>query len=311
MDYTFLSRFQGSWLGSAIGEALANDREGLERINRPLSCLEARNNQALALIESQEFSLDSTEVINNLNSSLSSDCMALLLLPSIMFYADNLSELQAMVQQSHLYSQKEAENIQDGLVWGNIISLALKEKLDVNNLIESILLSATIDSTNFIQQLKIINKALKTGKTINKVVEELSSAAASSQRTLYSKATNPALSVGQNALALSLYCFGVAPENFELSMGLAIGNKYRTKNVAALTGALSGAYNSFIGMPLKSRMIARQNPTYQQTMSIATKLFHIWSGAYTVPKHDSQLTIVAAPRTIQARSSLKIISQTE
>lgn len=304
MDYTLLSRFQGSWLGSAIGEALANEQEQLGKAHReqlkiiqyqPSPWLEARNSIALALIKSQESSLELSQVQNNLKSCSSSDRVGLFLLPLIMFYVDDFKELREIVTQNNSYSQKEAENIQNGLIWGNTISLAFREKLDVNNLIESILFSASIDSTLLMKQLKVVDLALKTGKTINKVVEELSSAGTSNQI----------------ALALSLYCFGVAPENFELSTGLAINNKYRNRNVAALTGALSGAYNSFIGIPLKSRMLARQNPTYQQAMTIVTKLFNIWSGVYTSPKHNSQLTIVAAPRTIQTRSSLKIISQTE
>ena len=311
MDRTFFSRLQGSWLGSAIGEALVNGQEEWERSHCSLPCLEARNNLALTLIESQDFSLESTPITNNLKSCISSDRLALSLLPLIAFYADNLGELQTMLQQSHLYSQPIAANIQDGLIWGKVISLALRGKLDGDNFIESVLLSSNINSSFWIKQLKIINKALKTGTTIDKVLEELSSLAISVRKTPCRKATKPVMTVGQNALALSLYCFGVAPENFELSIRLAINNQYRTKNVAALTGALSGAYNSFIGIPLKSRMIARQNPTYQQAMMVITKLFDIWSGAYKALKHDSQLTIVAAPGTIQTRSSLKIISQRE
>ena len=311
MNHTFFSRFQGSWLGSAIAEALAEGQELLSKAHHPLPQLEARNNLALTLIESQEFSLESTQIINNLKSCISSDRMALLLLPLIAFYTDNLNELGDMIQKSHLYSKKEAKNIKDGLIWGQAISLALREKLDVNNLIESILSSTNIDSIAFIEQLKIVNTALKTGKTIGKVVEELSSAAISSQKRYDNQVTSPTLTAGQNALALSLYCFGVAPENFELSICLAIGNKYQTKNVAALTAALSGAYNSFIGIPLKTRMIASQNPTYQQAMMVTSQFFNIWAGAHTLPKHDSQLTIVAASRTIQPRSSLKIISQIE
>ncbi len=311
MEHNLFSRFQGSWLGSVLGEVLAEGQlersPQLQMLQDTLPpWLESRNSIALDLIKYQDFWLESAKIEHQLSSCSSTD-LALLFLPLILFYVDDFAQLREIVTQkwglrrnhqeqlaeNNSYSLKTAENIQDALIWGNAISLALKAKLEVNNIVESILLDTNIDFTPFMKQLKIVDNALKTGKTINKVVEELSSAATSS-----------------NALALSLYCFGVAPEDFELSLNLAISNQNRNTKVAALTGALSGAYNSFMGIPLKSRRIVCQNPIYQPTANVIAKLFNVWSGIYREVQHNSLLTLVAAPGTLQTRS-LRIISQTK
>ena len=300
MKHSLFSGFQGSWLGSIFGEVLADLQ--LKRSpelpmlqETPSVWSEARNTIALALIKSPDFGVQSVPIKHKLHSYSSSD-LALLLLPLILFYVDDFAQLREIVTpkekltENNSYDPKTSENIQEALIWGNAIILALQAKLEVNNFIELILLDTEINFTPLMQQLKIVNNALKIGKTINKVVEELS-------RT----------DISSNALALSLYCFGVAPEDFELSLNLAISNKYQTKKVAALTGALSGAYNGFMGIPLKSRAILRHNPIYPSTTNVIAKLFNVWSGTYTEMQHNSLLTLVAAPGNLQTRS-LKIIS---
>ncbi len=326
MKHTLCSKFQGSWLGSILGEVLADLQlkrsPQLEMLQeKPPAWLEDRNSLALDLIKSPDFGVESVLIRHKLQFYSSSD-LALLLLPLILFYVDDFAQLPAIVipkqkQQSnsqekltnghghltHLrfpqmtennfYDPKTSENIQEALIWGNAIILALQAKLEVNNFIESILLDTEINFTPLMQQLKIVKNALKIGKPSNKVVEELSR-----------------IDTSSNALALSLYCFGVAPEDFELSVNLAISNKYRTQKVAALTGALSGAYNGFMGIPLKSRAILSQNPIYPSTTNIIIKLFSVWSGTYREMQDNSLLTLVAAPGSLQTRS-LKIISQTK
>jgi hypothetical protein len=296
MEHTLFSRFQGSWFGSLLGD-LMRELPSPRSPQFP-AWLEARNNLALAMLESPVAGGELATIEPELSSSSSSE-LALLLLPLILFYVDDFSQLRRIVtQKSRLQingrdlTPHNAETLQDVLIWGNMISLALKAKLKVDNLIESILSDRGIDTTPLMEQLKIVARAVKTGKTMTVVEGELSEA-----------------SNFEPTLALSVYCFAVAPENLELSLNLAISNKHQTK-LAALTGVLSGAYNGFMSIPPKNRLFFRQNPIYQPTIDIIAKLYNVWAGTYREAPNNSLLTLVAAPGTLQARS-LKIISQTE
>ena len=315
MKHTLINRFQGSLFGVAIGEALANQATqstmGEIDQSQDLTLLPIINSIAKKIIDLPNFSLELPNICSNLALDWSSSNIALFLLPLIMFYVDDFDELRENVTQHNSASLETAENLQDGLIWGSAITLALRDRLDLNYVIDSVVLfNPDRGSSQFIKQLAIVNKALKNGKTIIQVEEELFSAAAINQIASYRKTTsNPAMD--KMALALSLYCFAISPEDFNLAINLAASIQHRFKNILALTGALSGAYNGFIGIPLKSRMMIRQNPIYCQTINITTQLFNVWSGACETVKYDSQLAIVAPPHTIQTRSSLKIISQTK
>lgn len=315
MKHTFIHRFQGSWFGVAIGEALANQETKSTTdeidLSQDLTLLPIINSIAQKIIDSPSCSLELSEICSNLTLDWSSSNIALFLLPLIMFYVDDFDELRENVTQHNSSSLETAENLQDGLIWGSAITLALRERLDLNYFIDSVvLLNRDRGSSQFIKQLAIVNKALKNGKTINQVEEELFSAAAKNQIGSYRKTTSDS-AIDKMTLALSLYCFGIATEDFNLAISLAASIQHRFKNIVALTGALSGAYNGFTGLPLKSRMMIRKNPIYCQTIKITTQLFNVWSGACETVKYDPQLAIVASPRTIQTRSALKIISQTE
>jgi hypothetical protein len=297
MEHSLFSRFQGSWFGSILGDVMSEPQFKL--LQRLPAWLEARNDLALKMIESP-VSVGKLATIKPELSSYCSSELALLLLPLILFYIDDFSELRQIVtqkSQQQLNSSKlilhNAENIQDVLIWGKIVSLALKAKLKIDNLIESILLDRGIDRTLLMQQFKIVARAVKTGKTMTVVKEELSEA-----------------NYGDRALALSFYCFAVAPEDFELSLNLAISDQHQSERVAALTGALSGAYNGFMSISPKNRLLFHQNPIYQPTIDIIAKFFNVWAGTYREVSKNSLLTLVAAPGTLQTRS-LKIISQTE
>jgi hypothetical protein len=299
MRYRLVSRFQSIWLGSIIGESLSNPSnlsEGLKiRQYQPETWLKYREPLALSLIERQKSRL---EVFNSLHPGEymgRSDRAVLLLLPLIIFYADDLILFRQIVSQSNSYLNLKVENIEDILVWVYTVTLALREKLKTNCLIEQIVSGVEIEQTSLIEKLKVVQNGLRQSKPLNKVVKELSSLG------------NPS----QVAIALSLYCFASTPENFELAVGRAIQTKYQIQTTVPLTGALAGTYNSLTGIPVKWRIYGNCNQAYRQAMFVATELFKIWSGIYSAPNNKSFVDTVAFPRTIQPRSTLKIISQTE
>ncbi|GAB4528959.1 MAG: hypothetical protein Tsb0014_10570 [Pleurocapsa sp.] len=299
MRYCLVSRFQASCLGSIIGESLSNPNDLSEELKikqyEPKTWLKHRESAAFSLIETQNLP---PEVFNSLAPEEyvgRSDRAILLLLPLIIFYADDLPLFKQTVFQSNSYLNLQVENIEDILVWVYTVTLALREKLKINRLIEQIVSGVEIGQTSLIEKLKVVQNGLRQSKPLNKVVKELSGLG------------NPS----QVAIALSLYCFASTPENFELAVRRAIQTKYQIQTTAALTGALAGTYNSLTGIPLNWRTYGNCNRAYRQAMFVATELFKTWSGICSPPNNNFRPSTAAFPRTIQPRSTLNIISQAE
>lgn len=309
MHYGLLDYFQGSWLGSIIGEAFASSQDSSERLKisqyQPESWLKPRSNIANCLFENRKYQI---------KPNITSDRLAILFLPLILSNFDNGGLLRQLVAvaagidpqapalkkgeqmtQSKSYCFVTTEDIEDVLIWGNAISLAIREKLDPRNLIRQILLGTGGKNTSLIQKLEIVEQALIDGKNLTSLVEDLSTPENSPHK----------------AISLSLYCFCSTPKDFYLAVRRAANIGDKTTTTAALTGALAGSYNGVTGIPISWRMSGNKNLSYQQAMEQATKLFYTWSGSYDSATHNYDFKVVAAPKTIQPRSNLKIISQTE
>jgi ADP-ribosylglycohydrolase len=132
-----------------------------------------------------------------------------------------------------------------------------------------------------------------------------------------------------NNLALALYCFLSSLEDFPLTL-LRANKSGRDEDIGSLGrqattilgGALSGAYNSSVGIPPHWQMLLSTNNSpiwgennYSQILKIANDLVTVWSGAYTITPQTHELTkagsrvnweldpmsIVAAPNVIRPR----------
>ncbi|MGV2831060.1 hypothetical protein [Myxosarcina sp. GI1(2024)] len=313
MRYCLLSRFQGAWLGSILGEALVAKNHFSDRLKitnyQTSQWLKLRNKIATAIVNQK-----------HLQTKLSSngDSLALVLLPLILEGHESLEILQATLiqnkfteleitpngkQEFSVTNPNQVKMLKNVLLWGYAISLALKAKLNVDNPIEQILAGVEADFTSaaLIEQLHIVNWALKQGRSLNKMLEVL-------------------LSLDEHclsAIALSLYCFANTPQDFYLAVSRARSLPYVTIDfqqiTAALTATLSGAYNSLAGIPTSWQMFGNHNQIYRQEQKTAVNLFNYWLGVYLLqkPANNCNLTVVATPKIIQPRSSLKIISQTD
>jgi ADP-ribosylglycohydrolase len=310
MRYCALDRFKGAWLGSILGEALANHQYKSDRIKiiqyQPQEWLLLRNTIAEEIIKNKGLAAESSINIadNQLKNSVNSDHASLLLLPLIIFCADNIALFKDILTHNNLYLLKSPEAIEDVLIWGGAISLALKEKLgaeelNASSLIERVLIGVGVNNTSLIKKLKIVDRAWRRGSSFNELLEELSSFGNRSQ----------------TAIALSFYCFASTPEDFALAVKRAANTGNLALTTAALTGALSGAYNSLTGIPLYWNIFGNENQAYGEVMTTAKELFDTWSGIYSPQDHhvssDAVFSAVASPLIIQTRTSLKIISQTE
>jgi ADP-ribosylglycohydrolase len=303
MRYSLFNRFESAWLGGMLGEALApnNQQKDWLKISnyQPSTWIQQAKAIAQSLCEigrlepqndsEIEISRDSSEVISNSSQA------ALTALPIILFYHENFSLLTAQLRQNPRYWHYSPVTLEDVLIWGYILALALREKLDAKHLVDRVLVDVGAKSTPLIGQLEQIKIFLAQGKGLEQVVEKLSTRA----------------NFSQIALALAIYCFATTPEDFYLCIRRASSTGKLAPITTALTGILAGAYNGIAGIPLNWYLPSRANLVYQAAQQQAKHLYQAWSGIYQPDGAEISGLVVASPKVIQSRSSLSIISQKE
>ena len=330
MDYCILGKFQGAWLGSIIGEALAERESQSERTKivqyQPQDWYSARAKIADILIKNkrlevsylshqleQIFLRDSVSKVNFVREAFSRemawaepDRIVLILLPLIIFYADNADHLDLVteiVSQCNFEQTNIIEIQEDMSIWSYLLALALHDKFtthdtNVSSIVKQVLAGVEVKTTSLVEKLEIVAQAWEHGKSLNKLTDELSNQG------------NPS----QTAIALCFYCFASTPKDFMLSVKRA-ANLDRNMALAttALTGAISGAYNGLVGIPWNWNVFGNQNKAYQQARQAAKELFKTWLGIYSIENdqfpYDCTFSVVAPAKMIQPRESLNIISQ--
>lgn len=305
MRYSLLSQFQGALLGGAIGDALT----GCE----PLSNIFPEHQQPdwynILNYQPSEYSNKLKQVCLMVSESRAleqqikqqqpsnSGEWAYISFPIILFYHENNSLLRQEIKRFAHYWQWSAEILADVLLWSYIVTLILKVKLDNQNIIRQLLGGVRAKTTPLWEMLTELESWLSEDSSLERVVEKLSSQAQ------------------EYSLALSLYCFSSTPENFELAVSRAGCYQAKAKMAARLTGILAGGHNGVVGIPTAWRKLSSQNPEYQKITQLGTILLHNWSGVYLKGENSilSQIKpkVIAAPGTIQTRSSLTVISQQE
>ena len=305
MRYSLLSRFRGALLGSVMGDALDTEVQsssvfsGIQQPDwykildhQPSNWTDSLDRVCLMMNESSQLE----EQIWQPKSANSGES-AYMALPIILFYHENYSLLEQQINRIARYWQWSAEILEDVLIWGYIVALILREKLDTKNIIGQLLVGVGAKQTPLFQQLRQVELWLSQSLSLEQVVKKLSK-----QTQEYS-------------IPLSLYCFSSTPENFYLSICRASQYGARANMTAILTGALAGAYNGIMGIPIAWRKLSYQNCLYQEIDRQGKILFDNWSGVYSggqkLDEDRIKRKAIAAPGTIQTRSSLIVISQQE
>ncbi|MBW4576672.1 MAG: ADP-ribosylglycohydrolase family protein [Aphanothece sp. CMT-3BRIN-NPC111] len=174
-----------------------------------------------------------------------------------------------------------------GLAVGYAIAQALTEKLNPATLIEQTIAYLHDSQAPLVQQLAQVQTLLKQGATLEMALMHL--CRDTQQR-------NPC-----TPIALAFYCFLSTPEDFRLSVTRAIRTGYQPQITAALTGALSGVYNSLTGIPLEWRLSFNRSDS-SKMLQLADSLLAVWSGVYDPSTAEPcPLVAVAAPNVMQRR----------
>ncbi|MGI8503145.1 MAG: ADP-ribosylglycohydrolase family protein [Hassallia sp.] len=306
MRYSLESRFRGTIIGAFLGDSAFGSKE------QPKNWHEIALLGAASLISRSQLNLDdwiSRQQIEfpHLDTSDGVSLKAIIAtLPVALFYFDNKIKLQQNLSQAIAIWDRDLV-VRDGtLAVGYAIAQCLTEKLDTKTLIPQTIDFIGETSTLLPQALLKVNNLLIHGAGLERVQESLN------REEKLSK-----------AVAMAFYYFLSTLEDFRLSISRASGNSDPlSPATSAITGALSGAYNSLTSIPV-SWQITSSAPNSatlrprnrKQMIELADALVAVWSGAYDLApylkdlqqgecaisdKHGT-LCVSAAPRVIRLR----------
>lgn len=296
MRYTIESRFQGAFLGAAVGEMLGIFITG--RSWHHLEPLPVRWDLDIGQLDQflpgwgshavdgcksliARGRVDGNRVVGNEATAIT--------LPVALFFHEDAAKLRRRLNQLAASSKETRDEI---MAIAYCLLQIAREKLDPSTIVPQIITYIQSDGA-LAEELAQVQTLLEMGASLETASSLLS-----------------------NSIGLALYCFASTPEDFRLSVMRALRiATIRPQLVAALTGAMSGTYNSLTGIPVSWRMamarpeIARNFlvPCWSVTsgseiVQLATNLFAAWSGVYwpTNPSNkSSQGNAVAAPQIMR------------
>jgi len=295
MRYSLLNRFQGALLGAALGEISGSQQLERSLILAPQIDLEVMRTQiAVKGFESliRQGRLNLKDWVAHLPPSAKLEALtvsetAIITLPIALFSHENLVTLrEQLTLAASTFRQGAFQDSYGEFVMGYAIAQALTEKLNPQTLIVQILNYLQDSAHPLLQQLAQVQTLLEQRASLTTAVTHLCHNSDSQEI----------------AIALAFYCFLSTPEDFRLSITRATRTGYQPPITSALTGILSGVYNSLIGIPLAWRL-AFDNQDQTKILPLASRLVAVWSGAYhpETSLQEYHQMAVAAPRVIQPR----------
>ncbi|PSB28114.1 ADP-ribosylglycohydrolase family protein [Stenomitos frigidus] len=221
---------------------------------------------------------------------------ALAMLPVTLFFHDNEpSQQQRLVQTANLWRCPPGTEA-GALAFSYAIAQLLQDRLDRLALVPqtvAYLKQSTANPTalllDLMHTLEQAQTLLQQGAGLHMAIEQLRA-----------RATH----LDSRAIALAFYCFLSTPNDLTLSLLRAARSGVIAPVVCALTGALSGAYNSLNGLPLAwsagSPMPLLWGLSDQEMNQLVAHLFAVWSGVYDTATATNRFAI-AAPGVIRPR----------
>lgn len=316
MQYSLLSRFKGALFGSLVGEILGSGGcHGLMLGDLSFSLPQGKSDlSAFKLSDWNQIAtygikslvtrgrLDVEDLLLHdaqnqktdlLKNRANSSEAAIATLPIALFFHDNDLKLRQQLQFVSEFWQQE-QGCDAVLAVGYAIALALREKIQASaSLIPQILNYLGTSQTPIVQQLEQVQTLIEQGATLETTVSQLRHGAQHHGVPPF----NPFTSI-----AIALYCFLTTPEDFRLSLSRAVRSQYQPQTTTALTGAISGAYNSQSGIPIGWRLATNRINIGKERLQLAERLLAVWSGVYDISAVEPfPWTAIAAPRVIRPR----------
>lgn len=323
MRYSLLSRFRGALLGSLLGEMLGNDScrksadEGFWLTSPTRGENQIAQTKAISFLPSDwsQIATCGTESLIDcggldledwvrhtsqkqasfalLKATASSNEAAVATLPIALFFHEDQIKLRQQLLKAGIW-QRESQDCEGILAVGYAIALALTEKLDCTTLIPQTLAYLGTTQSPLVQQLQQVQTLIKQGAGLDTTITQLRREA---------QCRRESAPCPHTSIALAFYCFLSTPEDFRLCVSRAVRISRYHQITATLTGAIAGAYNSTIGIPVGWRLALNRSSSGIERLQLADRLLAVWSGVYDSSSPEScQWVAVAAPRVIQPRA---------
>ncbi|MDZ8025016.1 MAG: ADP-ribosylglycohydrolase family protein [Nostoc sp. ChiQUE01a] len=313
MRYSLISRFRGTLFGAFLGGSLTSG-DRIQPQKYPdfgrMAILGTESLISLGRLDlddwigrQQQASLD-----------LAPTDIIIATLPVALFFHENPIKLRRNLLHV-LKIWDDDPVVRDGtLAVGYAIALALTEKLDPLTLIPQTISFLEETPTSIPKKLLRIQNLLEQGAGLERVQAEFAGK---------EKLTN--------SIAIAFYCFLSTLEDFRLAVLRASHNGdskvqdaigLMAHSTGAITAALSGAYNTTVGIPLNWRILLLQKnspaselTSFDEMLELADALVAVWSGLYNNVRLDPKelteeefaisrvalLSVYAAPRVIRSR----------
>lgn len=209
--------------------------------------------------------------------------------PLALFFHDNFNALQ----QLGANQPEQVAPVWDGvLAMARAIAQILTQNPELDQLIPNLLQQLPIASA-LTAQLEQVQTLLQQKASLETAVRQLTQTPSPQQKVLGDFEPQ-----NWTALALGFYCFLSTPEDYALTVLRSLQTRYHPEITAAISGALSGAYQGLIAIPVKWRLElsdpcvwplthpeiennpVQPNPTQGELLQLAQNLFALWSGVY-------------------------------
>lgn len=249
---------------------------------------------------------------------------AVAILPAAIFFHENKAQLREKLEQVvgvwHSPKDVKQDLLGGALAVGYAIARALKEKLNPADIIPETVTYLGVDTplASLLLQVQIL---LEQGASLEAAVIQLCKSAVVEQRQQVVEKKSEAKLVSPSSylpIAIAFYCFLSTPEDWRLAVVRAARIGIKPQLTCSLVGAMSGAYNSTVGIPVEWRLAGGQNSelpeiagrrsrllwdtaSYGEIMELAANLLAIWSGAYHswVDRELLSYPVVTAPYVIR------------
>lgn len=306
MRYSLVSRSQGTVLGAILGEiVLSRINQNVETVHiKPPHWSQIAVLGAESLIKTGTFDVEDWHKRQQEHGICLEKSYSKILatLPVVLFSHENVIKLrQNLLLVAKIWEYDPV--VRDGmLAVGYAIAQSLTEKLASTTLIHQTISFLGETTTKLPQKLLQVNQLLESGAGLERAQSELSR----EEKLSY-------------AVAMAFYCFLSTIEDFRLSVLRAHQNS--TPTAGAITGALSGAYNSKVGIPITWQVLLEQPTaakwklTSSHMLQLTDALVAVWSGVYdlaprvtevseerrAVGQSNSSFQAIAAPHVIRWR----------
>lgn len=310
MEYSLLSRFQGCLWGMVLGEqfgltraALRNEiasgrlqpletvsliqshNSGMKPVSQPLS--QTAGQVLRAILQVGTWNASVAQGLQRTSwPTLSSATLSIAALPITLLFHDDLNlQRQALWQLFDTVQANETSGYA-AMVYAYAIAQAIKGQLNPRLLIDQTQAYLRVTVPDSTQALPELLNQLDQIQYLQATEADLLTA----METLQGQSL-----VTNSSIAIALYCFLQTPHALQLSLRQAAHVNTDSSSICALTAALSGAYNSFAGIPAAWSTTApdvRLDQLQQQT----AHLLALWSGIYDAAAiTDAAAIAVVAP----------------